>query len=108
MSTFNTIPPQELTSQVVTLEPGEVIILTFGDEVDLEAVQSTVKVWQEMFPHNSILANFSFLVKGVTVVKGDCAQPIPVVDPQKDAHRIQEFGDFKDLLNPRVREVFKL
>ena len=36
MSIFNTVPPQELTSQVVTLEPGEVVILTFGDEVDLE------------------------------------------------------------------------
>ena len=108
MSIFNTVPPQELTSQVVTLEPGEVVILTFGDEVGLEAAQSTVQVWQKMFPNNSILANFSFLVKGVTIVKGDSARPIPVVDTEKDAHRIHDLGNYEDLLNPRVREVFKL
>lgn len=108
MSTFKTVPPQELTFQVVTLEPGEVIILTFGDEVDLEAAQSTVQVWQKMFPNNNILANFSFLVKGVTIVKGDSANSVPVVDPKKDAHRIHDFGNYEDLLNPRVREVFKL
>ena len=50
---------------------GDAIVLTFSDEEDIDTMRNIVKIWQNAFPHNFILANKTDLVQNITIIKKD-------------------------------------
>lgn len=90
-----TLPSESLAAQAVQLSKSEVIVLTFQDDVELEAVRNTLECWAKAFPYNKILANFPCLVKSMTVI-----------DVEKNPHQAFKLEDSNEFINPTVKEVF--
>lgn len=64
-----------LSVQRININPGETLILTFNDGLDLDTVRDTMEMWSRRFPNNFILSNFSSLVKSITVVASKDGTP---------------------------------
>ena len=55
--------------EVVSLNPGDVIVLHLQENVDYECANELVKNLQKTFPNNPVIFKHPYLIDNITIVK---------------------------------------
>ena len=55
--------------QVVSLQPGDVLLVHISDDMDLDSCRSIMQTLQETFPNNQCVLCNEHVLKGLTVIR---------------------------------------
>ena len=56
---------------ILKVDEIDTIVLTFDENTDIDTMQKIVKMWQDTFHHNIVLANRADLIQNITIIKKD-------------------------------------
>lgn len=56
-------------TQVVSLQPGDVLLVHISDDMDLDSCRSIMQTLKETFPNNQCVLCNEHVLKGLTVVR---------------------------------------
>ena len=60
---------KEYETQVVSLQPGDVLLVYISDDTDLDSYRSIMQTLKETFPNNKCMLCNEHVLKGLTVIR---------------------------------------
>ena len=58
-----------IDAQMLDFNDGDTLILTFGEDADIECINSTIKIWKAFFPHSKIIGNREDMITDIKIIK---------------------------------------
>ena len=66
---------KNVTSDILFIAPGDILLLTFGKEYNLEEIETEAKRIAEVLPDNKIMVNLEGLVTDIKIIKEELTTP---------------------------------
>lgn len=63
--------------EIVRIKPNDKIIITYKEDCDFEIVNEIHNYFSQCFPDNTIISNFSGIVKEITIVREEESSVTP-------------------------------
>ena len=70
--------------EIISINPKDKIIITYKENCDFDEANQVHNYFSQCFPHNTIVSNFSEIVKEITIVREDESLITPGVKKEED------------------------
>lgn len=72
--------------EIISIQPTDKIMITYMENCDFETAQDISNYFSQCFPNNTIVSNFSEIVKEITIIKEEKSLITPGVKKEEDCN----------------------